>query len=329
MQQSQSVRNYSQYSGAEEWLRYTYPFLYSIWLQTVSMSSKESMNFELTCSVCGVKPSSGLHYGVKMCEADKQFLKRTFHYQIIYSACVKEGAEVCEPRPRGWCQICRLRKCLSTPVTISMIRIGNKTKQKMKTQSKSVSNPLFSISVDLTPKVEQLDSYQNEFLMNHQKEEINYFEKFSTLRDSKSSLTNSLKRLAPIDEDYCEPLDLSVKKENSFKEKSWRPVDVDGYRQPTSYILMTSYDEPLDLSPLSHHDDQEEAADLSRPGSRDSSRRTPSPILDTSQAINKLSVNSTVLGDALSRIQGNISMSNSLVNLSSISDILSVSQTEK
>ena len=97
---------------------------------------------------------------------------------------------------------------------------------------------------------------------------------------------------------------------------------------PLQFVLQ-NYDHPLDLSPLSYHTDQVEAADLSRPSSRESSyRRTPSPILDASQAFNKLTVNSAVLGDALSRIQGNISMSNSLVNLSSVSDILSETNRE-
>ena len=84
------------------------------------------------------------------------------------------------------------------------------------------------------------------------------------------------------------------------------------------------YEEPLDLSPLSNHADPYEASDYSLSSSRDPSRpssrdsgifpnlRTPSPTLDGSQglginrlsaSINKLSVNSTVLGDALSRIQ--------------------------
>ena len=87
---------------------------------------------------------------------------------------------------------------------------------------------------------------------------------------------------------------------------------------------LQNYDEPLNLSHLSSLTDQLEATDLSRPSSRDFIyRRTTSPILDASQALNKLTINSAILADALSRIQENLSMSNSLDNLSSVSDILS------
>ena len=57
-----------------------------------------------------------------MCEADKQFLKRTFHKGFKYAACSKSG---CPPKPRGWCQMCRLAACLSTPLNLAMLRIAN------------------------------------------------------------------------------------------------------------------------------------------------------------------------------------------------------------
>ena len=57
-----------------------------------------------------------------MCEADKQFLKRTFHKGFKYAACSKSG---CPPKPRGWCQRCRLAACLSTPLNLAMLRIAN------------------------------------------------------------------------------------------------------------------------------------------------------------------------------------------------------------
>lgn len=148
-----------------------------------------------------------------------------------------------------------------------------------------------------------------------------------------------------------QPLDLSLKttsREKKRKETEWyeqEPLEASS-EFPTG-IVYVDYEEPLDLSPLSNHTDPYEASDyslsssrdLSRPTSKDSGNfpnlRTPSPSLDGSQglginrlsvSINKLSVNSTLLGDALSRIQANISMSSSLVNLSSVSDILSESK---
>ena len=75
-------KGYTQYSGPESWLYTTYPHLHAIWRQAVTSSDTTTFNLELSCTICKVKPSSGLHYGVKICEADKQFLKRTFHYQL-------------------------------------------------------------------------------------------------------------------------------------------------------------------------------------------------------------------------------------------------------
>lgn len=234
--------------------------------------------------------------------------------------------------------MCRLRRCLSTPVTISMIRIGNKSAKSSSPQESRTSPPTFSLSLDMT-RQSQLNPSPGPSLaaqsFNQDKAgtmmyEMNYsVPQFSSKgNDSLTPLVMSQK-LEPIEEHISEPLDLSVKK--PAEGSDWFEADCGGdYKFHTGYTLMSSYDEPLDLSPLSSHVDKEEAADYSRPSSRESTiRRTPSPIFDTTQAINKLSVNSTVLGDALSRIQGNISMSNSLINLSSISDILSVSHTDK
>ena len=120
-----TARNYTEYSGAEQWLRDTYPYIHSVWAGSFTNPTSSMINLELKCKICELKPSTGIHYGVKMCEADKQFLKRSFHYQLVYSACSQKDS--CPPRPRGWCQICRLRKCLSFPVKINMIRIGSKT----------------------------------------------------------------------------------------------------------------------------------------------------------------------------------------------------------
>ena len=326
------MRNYSEYSGAEEWLRQTYPHLHSVWLQTfANLEDFNVMDMQLTCMVCQIKPSSGLHYGVKMCEADKQFLKRTFHYQIVYPRCGQEGATVCPPRPRGWCQICRLRRCLSTPVTISMIRIGNKSPPVK--QPKKQAAPLFTIHVEAPPAPQQsaVSKEEIDFIDQELKPFMDYYQPLKpeplpmNLSDAGAPCNNSAYDLSA---NACQPLDLRISRKR--KEAEWLSHEYNASQTdlPIQFVLQ-NYDEPLDLSPLSYHTDQVEAADLSRPSSRDSScRRTPSPILDASQALNKLTVNSAVLGDALSRIHGNISMSNSLVNLSSVSDILSETNRE-
>jgi len=103
------IRNYTKYTGAEQWLQETYPHLYPIWLHSISNTEEYQLNtLELTCSICRIKQSSGLHYGVKMCEADKQFLKRTFHYQIIYSPCAQGWTHDFVEVINGW------RWCLSS-----------------------------------------------------------------------------------------------------------------------------------------------------------------------------------------------------------------------
>lgn len=413
------IRNYTKYTGAEQWLQETYPHLYPIWLHSISNTEERQLNnLELTCSICRIKPSSGLHYGVKMCEADKQFLKRTFHYQIIYSPCAQGGDGVCPPRPRGWCQICRLRRCLSTPVMIGMIRVGNKTPRSRSSNSPTPHNePIFTITVQQPPVHETLplrtshvalpqnyldsdaikgkrnytqykeDSAQFSFSSScnravtiplSYKEELEYNSRLSEVQyqdydginhfdghhpripypNTSIQATSSTQYLqnghqqpsafnSVISED--QPLDLSLKTTSRKKnEAEWyeqEPLEASS-EFPTG-IVYVDYEEPLDLSPLSNHADPYEASDYSLSSSRDPSRpssrdsgifpnlRTPSPTLDGSQglginrlsaSINKLSVNSTLLGDALSRIQANISMSSSLVNLSSVSDILSESK---
>merc|ERR1711973_884838 len=408
------IRNYTKYTGAEQWLQETYPHLYPIWLHSISNTEEYQLNtLELTCSICRIKQSSGLHYGVKMCEADKQFLKRTFHYQIIYSPCAQGGDGVCPPRPRGWCQICRLRRCLSTPVMIGMIRVGNKTPRSRSSNSPTTPNePMFTITVQQPPICEPLPlrtphlalpkNYLDSDAIKGQSNYTQYKEdsaQFSFIQSSNLSVTQPLSfkeqleynsRLSEVQyQDYDginhfdglhpripfpntsstqylqnghqipsafssvisddQPLDLSLKtttrKKNEAEWYEQEPLEASSVF-PTG-IVYVDYEEPLDLSPLSNHADPYEASDYSLSSSRDPSRsssrdsgtfpnlRTPSPTLDGSQglginrlsaSINKLSVNSTLLGDALSRIQANISMSSSLVNLSSVSDILSESK---
>jgi len=410
------IRNYTKYTGAEQWLQETYPHLYPIWLHSISNTEEYQLNnLELTCSICRIKQSSGLHYGVKMCEADKQFLKRTFHYQIIYSPCAQGGDGVCPPRPRGWCQICRLRRCLSTPVMIGMIRVGNKTPRSRSSNSPTQHNePMFTITVQQAPVHEPLPlrtshvalpqnyldsdaiegrskytqykedsaqfsfssscnravtiplSYKEELEYNSRLSEvqyqdydgINHFDGHHPRIPYPSIQTSSTQYLqnghqqpsafnSVISDD--QPLDLSLKTTSRKKnEAEWYEQEpLEACSEFPTGIVYVDYEEPLDLSPLSNHADPYEASDYSLSSSRDPSRsssrdsgnfpnlRTPSPTLDGSQglginrlsaSINKLSVNSTLLGDALSRIQANISMSSSLVNLSGVSDILSESK---
>ena len=256
------------------------------------------MNFELKCKICELKPSSGVHYGVKMCEADKQFLKRTFHYQIVYSDCSKKDLAVCPPRPRGWCQICRLTKCLSLPVNINLIRIGNKT-QSLKRKVKE-EPPQISITVIPPPLVEQTD-FSN----------LDYNIKTLPSLDFFQYREPSL--IPDYQIDCSQPLDLSVKRrESPAVENDWFSDELLFTAFPEPEHVFLPPNKPLDLSPYCSTADLTEF--LMAPAS--------DPVMDASQSFYKLSVNSTLLGDALSRIQSNISMSNSLVNLSSVSDIL-------
>ena len=343
------MRNFTEYSGAEEWLRQTYPHLHAAWLQTFSnLENFNVMNMQLTCMVCQIKPSSGLHYGVKMCEADKQFLKRSFHYQIVYPKCGKEGE--CPPRPRGWCQICRLGRCLSTPVTISMIRIGNKSQPDK--QSKKEAVPLFTIKVELPDQLPQAP-LQPSIVPKEETPCQPLDLRIPRKRDEAKWICQQPSEL-PIQgvrRNFDEPVDLSSPSFNKHQAEdnaTSRPSS--SYRRTPSPILETVQEElntppsfhtdqveadkilipsssyertsplletiqklntppyfntdqdesrpssrdsrtPSPIQPLntppSFHTDQIEAADILRPSSSDSSyRRTPSPILETIQALN-------------------------------------------
>ena len=122
---------YTRYSGAESWLFENYPDLFHLWRQSCD-NEKDIENTDYsfqnrdrsTCRVCNANvPTIRKHYGVRMCESDKQFLKRTFHLRVLYPQC---ATGLCPPRPRGWCQSCRLRRCLSTPLTLHLVRVGDK-----------------------------------------------------------------------------------------------------------------------------------------------------------------------------------------------------------
>ena len=67
---------------AESWLQVAYPDLHKIYQLSLSLPSSSSSSIPSTCSICSLRPPSGSHYGVQMCEGDKQFIKRTFHERV-------------------------------------------------------------------------------------------------------------------------------------------------------------------------------------------------------------------------------------------------------
>merc|ERR1740128_1410422 len=106
------------------------------------------------CRICNLRTHTGLHYGVYSCEADKQFLKRTFHDMITYSICDMQ----CPPRSRGWCQYCRLRSSLLTGINLKMIRMGNnalKPKQGRAPRQKKPKAKAPKTSLKVDPMSEQ------------------------------------------------------------------------------------------------------------------------------------------------------------------------------
>jgi len=379
-------KGYTQYSGPEAWLYATYPHLHTIWKQAFTSKNTTSLNLELSCTICKVKPSSGQHYGVKICEADKQFLKRTFHYQLKYPPCTRDGEGVCPPRPRGWCQLCRLRTCLATPINIAMIRVGDKLagegKTKKSAKSKKTQEPVpFTIQMAIQPIQEfQVPEHYSIADWPLAFPPPPAFQCYPTATTpSFYDLPTFYRTPSPQPQDYsnspscheeqnqnykpdqevppvlqeCLPLDLSMKPEPAIDDDQWYTDELTFAEFPTKLLLSHPKDEPLDLTtagsksnspskscfskPSSLGFDFSKASlrpsypfwgsdssksSLSRPSSADGRiRSTPSPVLEASYGLNKLSVNSTVLGDALAQIQANISAS-SLANLSSVSDIL-------
>jgi len=107
---------------AEGWLQTTYPELYNIWRDKYLESGRREHLVPVHCRICEIRPHSGLHYGVYSCEADKQFLKRTFHDRLNYTLCDLH----CSPRARGWCQYCRLRSSLLMGINLKLIRFGGR-----------------------------------------------------------------------------------------------------------------------------------------------------------------------------------------------------------
>jgi len=120
------------FGEAERWLSTAYPYLHQEYL----LASPPPSQPTTTCPICCLRPHNGLHYGLHTCEGDKQFLKRTFHERIIYERCL-EGT--CLPRPRGWCQYCRLRRSLVSGVNLNLVRVGE---ARLKRGTKRTRDPL-------------------------------------------------------------------------------------------------------------------------------------------------------------------------------------------
>ena len=339
-------RGYTQYSEPETWLSVTYPTIYSIWRQAIISTSNTSstLNMELTCAICKVKPSSGQHYGVKMCEADKQFLKRSFHQQLQYPPCSNAGSGVvCPPRPRGWCQICRLQTCLTNPVNITMIRVGDKVK-KSKKETKTRDPIAYTTNMSLL---------QNQASYNYSSPDgliggvgtlyntptatyqyLQYPTPSSSQQPYISSSTIEIEAEKLLVEPFDDsPLDLRINKVHGVDDDEWFLQEVAfaelHSQQPRSDHFDVStfpmFDSSNSFSFWNRQDisvTELSQSALSRSITNCSTRTSPSPVLESSYGVNKLSVNSTILGHALSQIQASISMSSSLANLSSVSDIL-------
>jgi hypothetical protein len=112
-------------TDAEVWLKTTYPEMFHDWREAYLKPVKMEKEPISECRICQIRPNSGLHYGTFTCEADKQFLKRTFHDRLTYKICTLG----CPPRFRGWCQYCRLRSSLLIGINLKMIRIGDKPRK--------------------------------------------------------------------------------------------------------------------------------------------------------------------------------------------------------
>eukprot|EP00088_Acartia_fossae_P001841 TRINITY_DN1071_c0_g1_i7.p1 TRINITY_DN1071_c0_g1~~TRINITY_DN1071_c0_g1_i7.p1 ORF type:complete len:560 (+),score=105.48 TRINITY_DN1071_c0_g1_i7:86-1765(+) len=117
-------------TDTEYWLQVQYPELVSLWQKAYLAQKTAAVKIGGECTICHIRSNTGMHYGVYSCEADKQFLKRTFHDKQEYQICNLQ----CPPRFRGWCQYCRLKSSLSAGINLKMIRTYQNLKR---TRSKS------------------------------------------------------------------------------------------------------------------------------------------------------------------------------------------------
>jgi len=146
---------------AERWLGTAYPALHAEYLQ--HRSAPSSAPPVPTCLICCLRPHSGLHYGLHTCEGDKQFLKRTFHKRIVYSRCT-EGT--CEPRTRGWCQYCRLRRCLVSGINLNLVRVGEARVRRGAKRTRNHSTSARTQGQDLNKYDNSLSASRNGGIVN-------------------------------------------------------------------------------------------------------------------------------------------------------------------
>jgi len=360
---------YTQYSEPEAWLSLVYPAIHAIWRRAISSNTVTTLNMELTCAICKVKSSSGHHYGVKMCEADKQFLKRSFHQQLQYPPCSNgESGVVCPPRPRGWCQICRLQTCLANPVNIAMIRVGCKVKKSKREIRIKSQDPILYTNPDMTVvPSKQLQSSNVYFsgvansgvtdvvssilytpstaaTYQYLQYPIPYYDMPSTHQPLSFSAYDFEGEKLLIESSIDDaPLDLRMNtvQEVDDDDDEWFRHEVAFTELHSQLQRSDNLDESIfpfmDRNPSSWN--RRDLSDdivtefpksvLSRPSTSCSVSAAPSPVLESSYCVNKLSLNSTVLGQALSQIQASISLSSSLANLSSVSDILADGDGDK
>jgi len=303
---------------AETWLEVTYPELVEDWREAYLALLDPSEPAKKECRICSIRPNTGLHYGVHTCEADKQFLKRTFHERQAYKVCNL----FCPPRLRGWCQYCRLRFSLRTGINLKMIRITKKKPSKQRKQrvkQKSASPPVrpkispgaemynpFRPYLDNDPDpdmkpasasvpfLEQLPSYYNPLAFYQQQLSVNYWNQIQSQMQV-SGLS------------FCGPPAVRVPNCEILSERSTSPCQV----------------VPLDLSWSSSSSSSQTP---SRPSSAGSycSRTSPSDSQagEMATSFNKLSVNSAVLQEALSMVHSTLSPGR-FQDLSSVSDVLS------
>ena len=246
--------------------------------------------------------------------------------------------------------MCRLQTCLANPVNIAMIRVGEKVKKSKKeskprepttytTTNKSLfQNQQFQAPIYYSsPVKEWVSTLYTSPTATYQY--LHYpipYDSSSTDQPHSSFSTFDIEaeKLLVESADDC-PLDLRTNKVQVDDDD-----DVDEwFRQEVAFTeLQTqqSRSDNFDVSTFSSFDSNSftfsKREDLSRTESlvlassisiaNCSAPTTPSPEMESSYGVNKLSVNSTILGHALAQVQSSISMSSSLANLSSVSDIL-------
>merc|ERR1719222_474218 len=226
------------------------------WRKPVEARGKlELVGGKLICTICSLREHTGPHYGVHMCEADKQFLKRTFHKGFKYAACSKRGPG-CPPKTRGWCKACRLAACLSTPINLAMLRIADNNTVKSTTNPLDISDLKGSEVEDTLPQ-SPLKSHPTS-----QSELVSEPPPTPVPTTSTSSVPESIKS------------------------------------------LQASLQLPLSSSKMSI------------------------PIMsEVTESLNRLTVSSTVLGNALAALGANMSTT-SLGNLSNVTDLLASSSSQ-